>query len=280
MIDCTVTSPPYYRQRDYRARRSDWPGGDARALRGSAWLDVFRECLRVTKHTGTLWLVLGDKYEEGQQLGLALARRAGAEGERLVAAQRHHLAQAQRHAVRRQEPPHDGSRVRISFHEDRTEYFYDADAIREPHVTFTEKSRMRGGPESLLQAATAPRNRARTAATRTCTMAAGIRRFTPRDATSGPSGRFRSPSSARPISPSFPSPGRDVHPGRLPPRRRGARPVPGQRHDGAVAPGWIGRYSASTASREYCDMAQRRLDQQQRERPLLYPNGGPASSNP
>jgi site-specific DNA-methyltransferase (adenine-specific) len=25
------------------------------------------------------------------------------------------------------------------------EYFYDADAIREPHVTFSEKSRMRGG---------------------------------------------------------------------------------------------------------------------------------------
>mgnify|MGYP000299556496 CR=1 FL=1 len=29
--------------------------------------------------------------------------------------------------------------------EDAGTYYYDADAIREPHVTFTEQSRMRGG---------------------------------------------------------------------------------------------------------------------------------------
>jgi site-specific DNA-methyltransferase (adenine-specific) len=31
------------------------------------------------------------------------------------------------------------------------EYFYDADAIREPHVTFTERSRMRGGRKHFGQ---------------------------------------------------------------------------------------------------------------------------------
>jgi site-specific DNA-methyltransferase (adenine-specific) len=32
-----------------------------------------------------------------------------------------------------------------------SDYFYNADAIREPHVTFTEKSRMRGGRRHFFQ---------------------------------------------------------------------------------------------------------------------------------
>ena len=35
-------------------------------------------------------------------------------------------------------------------------YYYDADAIREPHITFTEKSRMRGGPNHLGKAGGTP----------------------------------------------------------------------------------------------------------------------------
>ena len=37
---------------------------------------IFRECRRVMKKTGTLWLVIGDKYDDGAAARPALARRA------------------------------------------------------------------------------------------------------------------------------------------------------------------------------------------------------------
>ena len=69
-VDCVVTSPPYYRQRDYRGPRKQvgqerTPDDYVARLRA-----IFAECGRLLKPSGTAWLVIGDKYDDLAQLGL------------------------------------------------------------------------------------------------------------------------------------------------------------------------------------------------------------------
>ncbi len=69
MIDCIVTSPPYYGQRDY-AVDGQLGGEDTPREYVTKLADLFDECRRVLKDTGTLWLNLGDKYLDGNLLGM------------------------------------------------------------------------------------------------------------------------------------------------------------------------------------------------------------------
>lgn len=69
-IDCIITSPPYYQLRDYGTEHQIW---------GDSWkgelgheptfqqyinhlVEVFKECKRVMKDEGTMWVNLGDSY--------------------------------------------------------------------------------------------------------------------------------------------------------------------------------------------------------------------------
>jgi len=68
-IDCVITSPPYFNQRDYghslqMGLEKTVPEYIARLVQ------VFDQVYRVLKNSGTIWLNLGDKYEEGQLLGI------------------------------------------------------------------------------------------------------------------------------------------------------------------------------------------------------------------
>jgi len=143
VIDCTVTSPPYYRQRDYR-------GGDqiGQEATPAEYVDrlvaVFRECLRVTKKAGGLWLVLGDKYQDGRLLGMPwrVALGLADAGWVLRSDIIWHKPNAMPSAVKTR-PTTDHEY--IFFFTKSKNYYYDQDAVREPHVTFTENSRMRGG---------------------------------------------------------------------------------------------------------------------------------------
>src|SRR4051794_27997707 len=70
IIDCIVTSPPYWQQRDYRGK-SGQVGREATPVEYIQRLTAtFGQCRRVLKPTGSLWLVIGDKYDRGEQLGL------------------------------------------------------------------------------------------------------------------------------------------------------------------------------------------------------------------
>lgn len=64
-IDLTITSPPYFQQRDY----GNGELGVGNESTEEAYLDnllaIFFECVRVTKPTGTLVFNLGDKYLNG-----------------------------------------------------------------------------------------------------------------------------------------------------------------------------------------------------------------------
>jgi len=142
-IDCTVTSPPYFQQRDYPSRRQIGAEDTSQAF-VDRLQTVFAECLRATKDSGSLWIVIGDKYVNGELLGtpwrVALALKEV--GWRLRSDVIWHKPNAMPSPVRTR-PTTDHEY--IFFFTKSKKYFYDADAVREPHVTFTEKSQMRGG---------------------------------------------------------------------------------------------------------------------------------------
>jgi DNA modification methylase len=144
IVDCIVTSPPYWQQRDYRGQ-SEQVGREATPIEYVRRLTgIFGECRRVLKPTGTLWLVIGDKYQAGEQLGLPwrVALALIDEGWILRADCIWHKPNAMPSSTKSR-PTTDHEY--IFFFTKSKEYYYNADAIREPHVTFSDKSKMRGG---------------------------------------------------------------------------------------------------------------------------------------
>lgn len=143
LVDMVVTSPPYFQQRDYAA--DEQLGREASP---QAFVDrlaaVFREVRRVLKPTGTAWIVIGDKYVGGRLLGTPwrLALAMGEDGWILRSDIIWHKPNAMPSSVKNR-PTTDHEYV--FFFTRSKEYYYDADAIREPHVTFSERSKMRGG---------------------------------------------------------------------------------------------------------------------------------------
>lgn len=142
-IDCIVTSPPYFSQRDYSSPgqigSENSPEEYVKQLRS-----VFAEGRRVLKESGTFWLNLGDKYCNGELLGLpwktALALKD--DGWLLRADIIWHKPNAMPASVKNR--PTTDHEYLFLFAKNPG-YYYDADAIREPHVTFTPESRMQGG---------------------------------------------------------------------------------------------------------------------------------------
>ena len=154
VVDTIVTSPPYYRQRDYSGERQ--VGLESTPEQYVARLvDVFSECRRVLKKTGSFWLVIGDKYVNGEQLGMpwrvALALKES--GWILRSDIIWHKPNAMPSPVKTR-PTTDHEYV--FFFTKAKNYYYDIDAIREPHVTFTENSRMRGGRNHFFQRGSTP----------------------------------------------------------------------------------------------------------------------------
>ncbi|WP_035201487.1 DNA-methyltransferase [Agrobacterium tumefaciens] len=142
-VDAIVTSPPYFGQRDYS--HPDQIGHEDTADEYIARLvGVFREARRVLKDAGTLWLNLGDKYVGGALCGLPwrVALALAADGWVLRSDIIWHKPNAMPSSVSSR-PTTDHEYIFLLTKSDR--YYYDADAIREPHVTFSEKSKMRGG---------------------------------------------------------------------------------------------------------------------------------------
>ena len=63
-VDLVVTSPPYYRQRSYAEDGETGQEGSVGAY-VDAVMAVFRECVRVTRDTGSIVFNMGDKYLGG-----------------------------------------------------------------------------------------------------------------------------------------------------------------------------------------------------------------------
>jgi site-specific DNA-methyltransferase (adenine-specific) len=143
-IDCVVTSPPYFRQRNYGGTRQQIGLEKSPQDYVARLVETFSQCRRALKDSGTLWLVIGDKYDGGRQLGMPwrVALAMMDDGWILRADCIWHKPNAMPSSVKSR-PTVDHEY--IFFFTKSQDYYYDADAIREPHVTFSENSRMRGG---------------------------------------------------------------------------------------------------------------------------------------
>ena len=142
-VHCIVTSPPYYQQRDY-STQIQIGNEETAEMYIAALQGVFQECQRVLRPDGTLWLNLGDKYQNGNLLGLPwrVALALQSDGWILRSDIIWHKPNAMPSSVK-DRPTTDHEYVFLLAK--TAEYYYDIDAIREPHVTFTEKSKMKGG---------------------------------------------------------------------------------------------------------------------------------------
>ena len=144
LVDTIVTSPPYFQQRNY----SDEPRQLGQEITPQQYVErlvgVFGEARRVLKSTGSLWLVIGDKYQKGHQLGMPwrVALALQDDGWILRSDIIWHKPNAMPSSVKNR-PTTDHEYV--FFMTKSKQYHYDIDAIREPHVTFSEKSKMKGG---------------------------------------------------------------------------------------------------------------------------------------
>ena len=142
-VDTIVTSPPYFKQRDYD---SDLQIGQEPSIGEyvDRMVELFTELKRVVKPSGSMWIVIGDKYLKGELQGVpwrvCLALKDA--GWILRSDCIWHKPNAMPSAVKTR-PTTDHEY--IFFFSNSKDYFYDADAIREPHVTFSEKSKMKGG---------------------------------------------------------------------------------------------------------------------------------------
>jgi site-specific DNA-methyltransferase (adenine-specific) len=143
-VDCIVTSPPYFQQRDYAGSAKQVGGEETPGEYVERLTSIFTEAQRVLKPTGSLWLVIGDKYVNNRLLGMPwrVALALGDRGWILRSDIIWHKPNAMPSSVKtRPTVAHEY----IFFFTQSADYHYDADAIREPHVTFTEHSQMRGG---------------------------------------------------------------------------------------------------------------------------------------
>lgn len=147
LVHGIVTSPPYYGQRDYGvAGQIGIEASPAEYV--NHLVRIFREARRVLREDGTLWLNLGDKYQDQALLGMPwrVVLALIDDGWILRSDVIWHKPNAMPSSVKTR-PTTDHEYI-FMFSKSKT-YYYDADAIREPHVTFSENSKMRGGRNHL-----------------------------------------------------------------------------------------------------------------------------------
>jgi site-specific DNA-methyltransferase (adenine-specific) len=142
-VDTIVTSPPYYQQRDYGSRLQIGQEASPAAY-VERMTELFVELKRVVKSTGALWMVIGDKYVNGELLGMPwrVCFALKDAGWILRSDCIWHKPNAMPSSVKSR-PTTDHEYI-FMFSKSK-DYYYDTDAIREPHVTFSDKSRMKGG---------------------------------------------------------------------------------------------------------------------------------------
>ena len=145
-IQMTVTSPPYYHLRRYTGDDAREIGREKTVQEYVAHLtDIFRALWDKTRDDGLLFLNLGDSYVNKELQGVPW-RVALSISDNTPWIMRSDIIWRKTNAM----PSAVNTRPTVEheyvfmFSKNKT-YYYDADAIREPHITFTEKSKMRGG---------------------------------------------------------------------------------------------------------------------------------------
>ena len=158
IIQTTVTSPPYFGHRNYTGTNK-FEIGIEKQLDDyiENLVRVFEVLYRKTRDDGTLWLNIGDTYRNNVLLGVPwrVAFALGEIGWQLRSDVIWHKPNAMPSSVKTR-PTVDHEYIFLFAK--KKDYVYNADAIREPHVTFSEKSKMRGGRNHLGKRGGTPEN--------------------------------------------------------------------------------------------------------------------------
>ena len=140
-IDSVVTSPPYFRLRDYAS-----DGQLGLETHVDAWgdrlLTVLRECHRVLVSTGTLWLNLGDSYSTHHREG-ATRKSLLLAPERIVRALvsegwilRNKIVWAKPNTVPTSVRDRFATKHEVIYLLTKSSsYYFDLDSLREPHTS-------------------------------------------------------------------------------------------------------------------------------------------------
>lgn len=152
-IQTIITSPPYFGLRKYSQDSVESINEIGREQTIIEYINelvsVFEDLKTVLKKDGTVWVNLGDAYIKGNLQGapwrFALAMQDN--GWILRSDIIWHKPNAMPSSVKNR-PTTDHEYIFL-FTLDPKNYFYNADAIREEHVTFSENSKMRGGRNHL-----------------------------------------------------------------------------------------------------------------------------------
>jgi DNA modification methylase len=141
-----ITSPPYFGHRQYSDQESNKEIGQETDIESyiSNLVDLFRELRKKLKPDGLLWLNLGDTYRKKTLLGIPwrVALSLQNDGWILRSDIIWHKPNAMPSSIK-DRPTTDHEYIFMFAKNEH--YYYNADAIREPHITFTEKSKMKGG---------------------------------------------------------------------------------------------------------------------------------------
>jgi DNA modification methylase len=160
-LQSIVTSPPYFGHREYSNGSDLQPYELGREKCPDVYVQklvvLFEELRRALHNSGTLWLNLGDTYRNEQLLGLPwrVALSLQASGWILRSEVIWNKPNAMPSPIKtRPTTAHEHIFLFAKSHD----YFYNADAIREPHVTFSAHSKMRGGRNHLGKKNGTPEN--------------------------------------------------------------------------------------------------------------------------
>lgn len=160
-FQCIVTSPPYFQHRTYSIDETTKDKEFGRESSPSEYIDklaiLFEELKRTLRPDGTLWLNLGDTYRENELLGIPwrLAFALKDKGWILRSEIIWNKTNAMPSSVKNRPTT---SHETIFLFAKQLSYYYDADSIREAHVTFSENSKMKGGRNHFGKAGSTPEN--------------------------------------------------------------------------------------------------------------------------
>lgn len=147
-VQVIITSPPYFNLRKYSKDDEHEKAeiGREKSVDGyvSNLVKVFHNLKDYLKDDGLLWLNLGDSFinKELQGVPWKVALALMNDGWILRADVIWHKPNAMPSSVTTR--PTIDHEYMFMFSK-KKDYYYDADAIREPHVTFSENSKMKGG---------------------------------------------------------------------------------------------------------------------------------------
>jgi DNA modification methylase len=150
-VQSIITSPPYFGHRKYSdGRLEEQEIGTEKTLDEYIKnLVICFDCIKPKlKDSGLLWLNLGDTYSNKQLLGVpwrvafALQDRGWLLRSDIIWKKPNAMPSSVK-----DRPTIDHEYIFLF--SKTPNYFYDADAIREPHITFSESSKMRGGRNHL-----------------------------------------------------------------------------------------------------------------------------------